>query len=585
MKFGPTARLGDVLDHPEGRRAVDTLLPGLSDHPSLEMIRSMPLGNLFDHVGDTVDKDSLAVFWKTLGAIERTVKHRGIGVASRPLPDYEADDVAQASAAATAPASASLWSTVEIAITGPSHGNPFTDVELTADFRLDSPGGVRAATAGGFYDGDGRWIVRFLPDAPGRWTFTTASNARSLDRITGSIEITDAVPGDHGPVRADGFHFAHADGTRHLPFGTTAYAWIHQPADVRAETLRTLAEAPFTKLRMCVFPKSYLHNTNEPDLYPFEGSPDDGFDFTRPNPAFFRHLEQSVTELGLLGIQADVVLFHPYDRWDFAEMGAAADDRYTTYVVRRLSAYPNLWWSMANEYDLMYAKTEQDWERLAALVVADDPARHLLSIHNFRPLYDHSRPWITHASVQATDPYTATVQVDAWRKEWGKPVVVDECGYEGNLESGWGNLSGRELTRRFWEAAVRGGYAGHGETYHRDDDQIWWAKGGELTGDSPARIAFLRRITQEAPGGILEPLPHTLDIPQAGVGDDYLLHYFGFFRPSFRNITLPPDRHYRIDVIDTWNMTVDALPGTHTGTVRVELPGREYMALRITAVR
>ena len=33
-----------------------------------------------------------------------------------------------------------------------------------------------------------------------------------------------------------------------------------------------------------------------------------------------------------------------------------------------------------------------------------------------------------------------------------------------------GNISGEELTRRFWEAACRGGYPGHGETYMNDKD-------------------------------------------------------------------------------------------------------------------
>ena len=34
-------------------------------------------------------------------------------------------------------------------------------------------------------------------------------------------------------------------------------------------TLATLADAPFTKIRMCVFPKHYAYNENEPERYPF----------------------------------------------------------------------------------------------------------------------------------------------------------------------------------------------------------------------------------------------------------------------------------------------------------------------------
>jgi hypothetical protein len=37
-------------------------------------------------------------------------------------------------------------------------------------------------------------------------------------------------------------------------------------------------------------------------------------------------------------------------------------------------------------------------------------------------------------------------------------------------------------------------------------------------------------------------------------------------------------------VIDTWNMTVETVPGVQRGTVRVELPARQYMAVRLRRV-
>ena len=36
-------------------------------------------------------------------------------------------------------------------------------------------------------------------------------------------------------------------------------------------------------------------------------------------------------------------------------------------------------------------------------------------------------------------------------------------------------------------------------------------------------------------------------------------------------------------MIDTWNMTIEEVPGIHSGTVRVALPARPYMALRLRA--
>ena len=117
------------------------------------------------------------------------------------------------------------------------------------------------------------------------------------------------------------------------------------------QTLAPLASAPFNKLRMCVFPNSYRYNENEPVYYPFARGSDGAWDFTRPDPAFWQHLEQRVGQLRDLGIEADLILFHPYNRWGFAGMDAACDDRYLRYAVARLAAYRNVWWWLANEYD------------------------------------------------------------------------------------------------------------------------------------------------------------------------------------------------------------------------------------------
>jgi hypothetical protein len=128
------------------------------------------------------------------------------------------------------------------------------------------------------------------------------------------------------------------------------------------------------------------------------------------------------------------------------------DDRYLRYVVRRLSGFANVWWSMANEFDLMRSKSEQDWERLAAVVAGNDPAGHLRGIHNCHMFYDNTHQWVTHSSLHRVDRYRTTENVEEWRERWGKPVVVDECCYEGNLERPWGNISGQELTPTLLEA-------------------------------------------------------------------------------------------------------------------------------------
>ena len=41
---------------------------------------------------------------------------------------------------------------------------------------------------------------------------------------------------------------------------------------------------------------------------------------------------------------------------------------------------------------------------------------------------------------------------------------------------------------------------------------------------------------------------------------------------------------YEVDVIDTWEMTIEPLPGTFRNAAQIPLPGKPYLALRIRPV-
>jgi len=498
-----------------------------------------------------------------------------------------------AASAKAGPATVERWGTFEIELTGPKDGNPFVDVSLDATFSQ----GDRNLTVLGFYDGGGKYRVRFMPDAIGTWTYRTRSNHKSLDGRTGKLSVTAPSPGNHGPVRVAGkHHFAYDDGKAYLPVGTTAYAWIHQPAALQDQTLKTLAAAPFNKIRMCVFPKWYEYNRDEPAIYPFERDAAGQFDFSRPNLNFFRHLDGRVRDLMKLGIEADLIIFHPYDEghWGFDRMPPDADDRYLRYLIARVGAYRNVWWSLANEYDLLKKKTPADWDRYLDIVAKQDPFRHPTSIHNGEPdrIYDPRRAPITHLSVQ----HPNTGLIASWRTQFDKPVVDDECEYEGNFEVPWGNISAEELVHRFWVGFMGGGYVGHAETYAHPKDEIWWSRGGALHGQSPARIAFLRRVIEEH--GPIEPLTNSwmwTRMPAARHGETFLVYYGPRQPMRLTWMTLSqfplskdgnkPHPRWRFQLIDTWNMTVTDLPGVHEGKISFDLPAKPYLALRAIPVR
>ena len=466
------------------------------------------------------------------------------------------------------------WGIAEFSFSGPSDGNPFLDVPFGATFRY----GHRTVDVAGFYDGEGTYRVRFMPDREGNWQFVTHCDREELDGQEGEFECVAPAPGNHGPVNIrNTYHFCYADGTPHVSVGTTCYAWAHQGDELEERTLETLAAAPFSKMRMCVFPKDYAYNRNEPEFYPFALQESGEFDWERFDPAFWRHLERRVGQLCDLGIEADLILFHPYDRWGFATMSAEQDDCYLRYAVARLAAYRNVWWSMANEYDLMREKSMADWDRFFHVVQESDPYGRMRSIHNCRQFYDHNKPWVTHCSIQRSD----LAQVRTWRQLYQKPVVIDECCYEGTIPQGWGNISAREMTHRFWLGATGGGYVGHGETYLHPDDVLWWSKGGVLYGQSPPRIAFLRQILEEGPETGLDPI----DRWGAGKAGEYYLYYFNVRQPGRWTFDLPDNADYQIEVIDTWEMTIKLIEGVFRGKTTVDLPGKSYHAVRIRRVR
>jgi hypothetical protein len=467
------------------------------------------------------------------------------------------------------------WGRFEAVLHARCEGNPFVDVRLGARFQFRN----RAVEADGFYDGDGTYRVRFMPDEIGAWSYATSSNCRELDGRTGAFTAGPAARGNHGPVRVRyGTHFAYEDGTAYVPVGTTSYAWIHQGDALERQTLETLRKAPFNKMRMCVFPKHYAYNNNEPVYYPFPRLASGENDFGRFNPEFFGHLERRVDDLAALGIEADLILFHPYDNWGYSKMPAEVDDRYLRYIVARLASFRNVWWSLANEFDFMRNKTMADWDRFFRIIEESDPSQHLRSIHNGAVLYDHSKPWVTHVSIQSSDLEKARDYVAQYRK----PVIYDECKYEGNIRQRWGSISAQELVRRFWLGTVSGTYVGHSETYVDPNDILWWSKGGVLHGSSPARIAFLRKIVEEGPPEGLNSIATYYQA--AGQEGRYYLYYFDLNQPAEYTFELAKGFRYRADLIDPWQMTIEPLPGTYEGKFDLKLPGKPYLAVRFVRV-
>ncbi len=491
------------------------------------------------------------------------------------------------------------WEVFEIALKGNNTGNPFIDTQLSAEFKH----GEKIYRPYGFYDGDGIFKIRFMPDEEGVWTYTTSSNDKKLDHKKGEFICTAALTNVHGPARVSHqYYFAYEDGTNYTPFGTTIYEWSFRGKERRAQTIESLKSSPFNKARMLAIPPYkdiYINGPGKLTLFPFVGTTKENFDFTRLNPEYFKVLEEDVKSLADIGVEADLILFRPYDKgkWGFDMMADSTNIMYLKYMVARFAAYHNIWWSMCNENSFIKHLTDEDWDRYFQVVQKADPYGHLLSIHNADRIYDYTKPWVTHVSFQyynaVKSPWGTSLLSDIYKK----PIVNDEINYEGNSTSRWGQLTGEEMTFRFWNAYIGCGFATHGETTPTD----WISGGGKLAGESPARIDFLKKILEEGPKDGLEPIDKYYTPNYAGKYGEYYLIYFGKETPSEWIFKLPKSMlaagmKFQADVIDTWNMTITPVDKTFEiqaldnysfvdkQNQSISLPGKPYMALRIKRI-
>lgn len=464
-----------------------------------------------------------------------------------------------------------LWDIFEIELNGSQNGNPFVDVSLTASFTY----GDSTITVNGFYDGDSTYRIRLMPYAEGLWSYVTSSNLSALDRIKGKFIVESPDARNHGPVRVvDQYHFAYADGKRFFPVGTTLYCWQLERYD---ETLKTLKNAKINKVRFMPFPHS---GNSFPPHNPWEGTINN-WDFDRPNPKFWQFIEKAIKDLADIGVQADFIFFHPYESdgrqtWGLGpeQMTDVQRKNYLKYAVARLAAYDNVWWSMANEYDIIDENTSY-WEPLAATVAASDPYNRLHSIHGRPNIHypDWDNAWVTHISIQSPD----VNNIALWRNKYQKPIIDDEYQYEGNVRN-WGNLTGQEATRRAWIATINGGYVTHGESF--SPYNFFW-KGGTPQKYSFSRVSWLSEevLNNDAkplPGG-LDPINDTL----AHVGEDYYLYYYGNTITSGNTYSMPKAIDYSVDVLDTWNMTVSECDSIYSGTFTIDWPSSSFIAVRI----
>ena len=309
------------------------------------------------------------------------------------------------------------------------HSSPVTDVELRAEYR--SPKGGRTKVMPAFWDGGGRFVLRFSPDFEGRWDYRLISNIGSLDKQTGSFEALPAqTPG-----------FIEVFNTRYFkyPLTNTPHLWL-------GDSLLGLAEMPWAKFEATAERRSEQGFTHVRALAvpPLGASRKVFGEAGEPEIEHFRALDRRVEHLHKLGIVTDLVLGNSGDELDELFPRLREKDRYIRYLCARYAAY-SVTWQILLEWESHEAAGKL-LTQLASSLRKHDPYAHPMSTGatvTSAPLAEDG--WQDYFVQNRVDPALAAIEYELNRA----PFVNTGVGLGANPPS---------ARRQAWNAAVRGHY-------------------------------------------------------------------------------------------------------------------------------
>ncbi len=324
-----------------------------------------------------------------------------------------------------------------------------SELDFTASRSYDAGGGDRVrmdvlfshAKTGqtlsvpAFWDGGDRFVVRFAPTEPGRWTWkSTCPDDPALDGHEGSLRCRKYDgPLDiyrHGFIKAEKGtkYLMYADGTPFFYLGDTHWGMYTEDLsdDHFKHIVRRRVEQGFTVIQSEPISAPFHLQDGRVDAEDIEGF--------RKADAYYRF----IADAGLLHANAE--FFFPSDL--SRELAADEDalKALARYWVARFGAYPVLW-TLAQEIDNdSYAElggrffdySNNPWVKIAEYVHAADPYSHPLSAHQENAVNTcvtgaGTEPEEAHAdgngvSAFLPEPVSERTGHNWWAAQWSPPL-------------------------------------------------------------------------------------------------------------------------------------------------------------------
>ena len=324
-------------------------------------------------------------------------------------------------------------------------GNPY-DIRLWGKFSVPGRETLRIP---GFYDGGGKWIVRFMPPSPGQWSFLTESDIPALNGLEGFVTAA-------GSAENRGRIIVRPDDPRHLMWenGDTYFLlgfeadWLGlidfgkecgEETPHARQLINEIAEQGFNHVVMNVYAhdvpwggvlgRSSPYDFSNPPLWPFGGT-NDSPKYDELNPLFFRKLDRVVTQLRDKAVICHLMIYVWNKKVAWPGQNTAEDRRFFDYVLARYMGFSNIVWDVSKEA-LTYGYCGPDYIKSKCRRIRElDPYNHLLTVHD-RQFCEAHPEQVDIISVQDWRSGLYELMFSMWKTYPDKPVYnIEHGGYE-----------------------------------------------------------------------------------------------------------------------------------------------------------
>ena len=526
------------------------------------------------------------------------------------------------------PTNVERWDVYEGTLTtSGSYANPFQDVSCTATFTHASSGAQ--LTVDGFHDGGSAWRFRFMPRQLGTWHWTTASNDGGLDGKTGTIEcVAPKKPYLHGPLKAEGYHFVHADGTPRFLISTRLTCQFAPPSTWPP----LIAFLKANRINRVLFMMPGVDSKKDP-VYTQRNLFTPGPDYTRYHVEAFRAIDEFIDALRQADILASPYFYYDPRREVMWKMTPEQDRAYIRYGMSRLGAFNNVMPVLANEVEIKTTDYKDPAFDLKSHTWANEMGSFLKSRAVFgQPVSVHNPSWHEFAvnpsyftllrdwpfagwtdfmlkQVQMGSIGTAQAMTDdvpqpktptynertyARRNQllidlrrFGQPVIDEEPGYDmGGTASAWNSQTPERMRPTFWTATTAGAYTVWGSlAVYETGDPLPKMKGSV----TPRYLRVLHDVMADLPYGQMEPHNESVTPAEVTLDGEAWRTNFALAKPGeaylvyslhggTSTVTLAPGQcsAVRIDPRDGTRKELGAVAG---GTVGFSLPQGDWVLI------